>query len=391
MALTNKGYVRESFPEILDRLESKAKTLFGEDANTGKRSALGFVLRVMAWGMSLAWQDNENVFNSAYLATAEGAQLDKLLPYAGISRNPASAAYGVVIFTGEPGTLVPLGTLVARKDDKQYYTIEQKTLTEDGTATIEVLATELGSESNADIGEISELLTTVEGIDGVTNPYALANGRERESDVEVRKRAYEAIEGLGSSTIAAIRTALLKNQDIRAIYIDENVTTLTNEYGTPPHSFQAFVLGGDAADVAQTILDEKPAGIQAYGQEQVMVKDDSGDLQQIGFTYSEIVQVFAKVRLSTNAQFEADGHDQVRNAMIAYVGGLDVNDVAHTGLSLGEDVVLTKLIAAIYAGVKGINDVQIELSTDNVNFTMGNLSMARPQIAQLSANAIEVI
>lgn len=390
MALTKLGYKRETYEEILARTETKAKELFGQDANTSSRSALGFILRIIAWSISLVWQDNENVYYSAYRNTAEGKQLDNLLPYAGITRNPASSAYGDVTFTGEANTLIPLGTIVSKADDTLYYTAEEKRISSNGTITIEVVAQELGSVGNADIGEINALLTSISGIESVSNPQAITNGQERESDVEVRKRADEVVEGQGSGTVDAIRAELLKNSDIRAVYVDANEDDVTNEYGTPSRAVQCFVLGGDENDIAEAIFKKKAGGIQAYGTTFVQVQDDGGTTHKIGFTYAEIVQIYAKVTLTTNNTFEVDGHKQVRRAIAEYIGGLDEDHIVYTGLSMGENVVLSKIIAAI-TDVTGVEDVEVLLSSDGENYEAHNIVMSRPQIPQISANSIEVV
>lgn len=389
MALTNKGYKRETYTEILARTETKAKELFGENTNTSQRSALGMILRVMAWLISLVHQDVEQVYYSAYRHTAEGKQLDYLLPYAGITRNPATAAYGTVTFTGTPGERIPLGTTVT-KGDVLYQTIEEKWIASNGAVDIEVMCDELGAVGNADIGEINQLLNPMQHVESVRNAIAFTNGRERESDVDARKRADEAQEGLGWSTLAAIRTKLLDNPDVRAVYIDNNTASETNAYGTPMRSFQCFVLGGAPKDIAQAILDKKAAGIQAYGTTTLDVRDDAGEVQQIGYTAASIVQIYARVTLRTNAYFPLDGQRQVKDAMVAYVGGLDTENTVHVGLGMGEGVVLTRLIASVF-DVEGVEDVQIELSTDNEHFASSNINMLKPQIAQLSANSIEVV
>lgn len=390
MALTNKGYKRETYETILARVEAKAKELFGEDANTSNRSALGFVLRIISWIMSLAWQDNENVYYSAYRRTAEGAQLDALLPYSGITRNPATYASGPIEFTGTPGTLIELGTIVSRKDEILYVTIEEKTIDSNGTAVVEIMAQLPGTSGNADINEINQILNPIDGITGVTNKVAFFNAKEMESDSEARKRAELAIEGLGSATLASVRTELLKVEGVRSVYLDENVENTTNEFGTPAHGLQAFVLGGDPEGIAQAILDKKAGGIHAFGETYVEVKDISGESQLIGFTKAKTVQVYARVTLTTNAAFSTDGPSRVIDSLVEYVGGLDSNGNAHTGLSMGEEVVLSKLIAAIYK-VDGISDVEVLLSSDGEVYEARNIVIRKPEIAQLSANSIEVM
>lgn len=389
MALTNKGYKRETYTEILARLENKAKELFGENTNTSQRSALGMILRVMAWALSLVHQDVEQVYYSAYRHTAEGKQLDYLLPYAGITRNPATAAYGMVTFTGTPGERIPLGTTVT-KGDVLYQTIEEKWIAPNGAVDIEVMCEELGTIGNADIGEINQLLNPMQHVMNVRNPIAITNGRERESDVDARKRADEAQEGIGWSTVSAIRSKLRDNPDIRAVYIDNNATNHTNEYGTPMRAFQCFVLGGQDEDIAQAIMDKKAAGVQAYGTTTLELLDDAGEPQLISFTRAEIIQVYARLTLRTNIDFPTDGQRQVKDALVRYVGGIDTESTVHAGLAMGENVVITKLIAAVYQ-VEGVDDVDIELSTNNKTFAPKNLEMRKSQIAQLSANSIEVV
>lgn len=391
MALTKNGYKRETYEEILERMTAKAKTLLGDDVNLDVRSPAGFILRIIAWEQSLEWQDNENVFYSAYRHTAEGQQLDNLLPHAGITRNPSQPAYGPYIFRGEPGTLVPLGTIVTKSDDTQYFTVEEKRISSDGTATIEIVAVEPGASGNADIGEINALLESITGIEGGSNAtQAFTNGLERESDIAVRKRADEVSEGQGYSTVASIRAELLKISDVRATFVDENTDDVTNDYGTPMRSIQCFVLGGSDEDITAAIFRKKAGGIQAFGTTVIDVADEAGYTHKIGFTRSEIVQLYAKVQLTTNAFFEADGHKQVRNAIVNYIGGLDEDDAAQVGLSMGENVILSRIIAAVY-NVPGVDDVQVQLSKDGETYEAANVIMQRPQIAQISANAIEVI
>lgn len=390
MALTKQGYKRETYETILARVEVKAKELFGEDANTSNRSALGFVLRVIAWIVSLVWQDNENVYYSAYRRTAEGAQLDALLPYSGITRNPATFASGQVVFNGNPGVIIELGTIVSKKDETLYYTIEEGVIGSDGQTTVEVVAQASGVSGNADVGEINQILNPIEGLTSVTNEIAIVNGQEIESDVDARKRAGLSIEGLGSATLASIRTELLKVEGVRSLYIDENVGDTTNEYGTPMRTIQAFVLGGTEQEIAQAILKKKAGGIQAFGETYVEVNDASGETQRIGFTKAKTIQVYAKVTLTTNSSFASDGKEQVIDSLVDYVGGLDSNGNAHTGLNMGEEVVLSKLIASIYK-VEGISDVEVLLSTDGEVYEASNIYIRKPEIAQMSANTIEVM
>lgn len=389
MALTKQGYKRETYDDILGRLEIKAKGLFGEDTNTSIRSAIGILLRIIAFVIALVWQDNENVYYSAYRKTAEGRSLDSLLPYSGITRNPATFASGTVKFIGTPGTLIELGTVVGKEDETLYYTIEEATVGDDGTATVEIMAQEAGVIRNADIGTINQIINPVDGLDSVTNEVALVDGKEQETDQEVRERADIATDGLGSNTTASIRTEILKVTGVRAAYVNENYGDEPNEYGTPMRSIQAFVLGGSDEDVAKAVFKKKSGGIQPYGQTYVTVLDDAGQPQKVGFTRAQTVHVYANVILKTNNSFESDGVNQVIKAIIQYIGGIDAESNTYVGLNMGDDVILSKLIAKIYA-VNGIDDVDVQLSTDGTTYEASNVEIMLQQVAQITAANIDV-
>lgn len=389
MALTKQGYKRETYDDILERLETKAKELFGQDMNTTARSALGILLRIMAFIISLVWQDNENVYYSAYRKTAEGRNLDSLLPYSGITRNPSTFASGTVKFIGTPGTLIELGTVVGKEDETLYYTIEEATIGSDGTASVEIMAQESGVIGNADIGALNQIINPVDGLDSVTNEVALVDGKEQETDQEVRERAALAIDGLGSGTTTSIRTELLGISGVRAAYVDENFGDETNTYGTPSRAIQAFVLGGSDDDIANAVFKKKSGGIQPYGETYITVFDDAEQPHQVGFTRAQTVQIYAKVTVETNNSFESDGVNQVVKAIVQYIGGIDAESNTYVGLNMGDDVVLSKLIAKIYA-VNGIDDVDVQLSTNGSTYEAGNVDILLQQVAQITADNIEV-
>lgn len=390
MALTKKGYKRETYEEIVGRMEIKAKESFGQDVNVSQRSFIGMFIHILAYMLSLVWQDNENVYNSAYRDTAEGKQLDALIPYSGTSRGAATTATGEVTFTGTAGTIIELGTEVSKSDETIYFTVENATIATNGIVTIPIICTKTGIMGNAEVGAINQIVNPMEGVDRVTNEGVLINGFERETDAELRTKAEISVEGLGSGTTASIRTELLKVEGVRAVFVDENYTNETNEYSTPVSAIQAFVLGGQNGAIAQAILNKKAAGIRPYGTVSAYVLDVAGQLKEISFTRAVTVPVRVKVTLSTNNIFEADGIEQVIQAIVQYIGGVDAQGINYNGLNMGEHVIVSKLIAQIYT-VNGIEDVTFDLSSDGINYTDKNLAIAQQQVATTSASAIEVM
>lgn len=390
MALTKEGYKRETYDDIFARLESKTKEKFGEDTNTSERSVMGIIIRIMAWILSLVWQDNENVYYSAFRKTATGKSLDMLLPHAGITRNQAQYATGAVQLTGTANTIVEAGFIVGKKNETLYETLDDVTFDADGIAIVDIMAQEPGIDGNAEIGEVSEIINPVENVESVTNLVAITGGKEKETDQEARERANISTEGLGDGTTASIRAELLKTPGVRAAFVDENYDDETNEFGTPSNTIQAFVLGGSDEDIANAVFKKKAGGIKPHGTTYVNVTDASGKLKKVGFTRAETIKIHVKVTLTSNTSFETDGKDQIVTAIVKYIGGQDADSNEYVALNMGEDVILSKLIAKIYA-VNGIDDVNVQLSTDGITYTSENVVVSMHQVAQTNASIIEVI
>ncbi|MGY3186438.1 baseplate J/gp47 family protein [Lysinibacillus sp. TE18511] len=389
MALDKNGFKRKTYNDLVDSMSSKAKEKFGADANTTERSFLGILIRIMAWFFSLLWQDTEDVYHSAYRKTAQGVQLDMLLPYAGITRNLADFAYGKIEITGTPNHFIGSGFLVSTNNDIFFETLYDLTLDSEGKGTVEIVALDDGAIGNVGANTITQIVNPDADILSVNNLLKTNGGREKETDAEARERSDITVEGIGSATTAAIRTNLLNIPSIRAAKVIENYKDVVDQYGTPPRSIQAFVLGGGDDEIAKAIHEKKAGGIQPFGTTYVDVLDLSGDVKQIGFTRADEVNVFIKVNVTTNTSFTSNGVNQIKTALIKYVGGTDVNNNAYSGLNMGDDVIVSRLIAKTYS-VDGIEDVIVEVSKDGINYNDSNVVIGLQEVAQTHFNDIEV-
>lgn len=236
---------------------------------------------------------------------------------------------------------------------------------------------------------ITEIVNPNANVDSVVNLENVDGGREKETDAEARARANITVEGIGNGTAAAIRRAILNVASVRAAQVIENYDDVTDQFGTPSRGIQAFVLGGQDEDIANAILASKAGGINPYGTTTVTVSDDSGNPQIMRFTRASAVNLRARVTISTNTTFESDGIEQVKNALVHYIGGADSNEQLFSGLNMGEKVVMAKGMFAILQ-VPGVTDVELELSTDGIYFAEENINVAIHQVAQIDAHDIEV-
>ena len=76
--LTERGFRRPTYTELLDALEYKARELFGSEANLTVRSPIGLFLRIFAWILNMLFSTIEDVYNSRFVDTAVGTSLYNL-------------------------------------------------------------------------------------------------------------------------------------------------------------------------------------------------------------------------------------------------------------------------------------------------------------------------
>ncbi|GBF73044.1 hypothetical protein PA598K_01329 [Paenibacillus sp. 598K] len=384
--LDSRGFKRLRFDDLLSQMEDKAREAFGDTVNTSVRSPLGIILRIFAWFLAMSWSNAEDVYNSGYIPTATGNNLDRLGPQVGITRTQAQWASGLLTITGTPGYIVPAGTRVTTRLGIEYETTTAVEL-EDGTATVPIEALEAGASGNVAAGTITILVNPVPDILTVNNATAVTGGREKETDAEFRQRFDLSVAGGGAASVDALRGALLRLPSIRAATILENYG-MTPDAGRPPKSFEAFVLGGEDQEIADTIFSVKSGGIEPYGAISVQVTDLGGQPHTVKFSRAAEVAMLVEVEVTRNAQYPIDGDEQVRAAIIRYIGGEDAAGTYYNGLSMGAPVVYTRLVAAVYA-VEGVEDMTLRVGKTSGSMAMGNVSIAPHEVARTRAVDIE--
>lgn len=387
--LTEQGFQRKRFDDLIAEAEDKAKEVYGEKVNTTERSFLGILLRIHAWFMAKIWGVAEDVYNSGYVSMATGNNLDRLGPYVGITRILDQYAAGSVTITGTPGHTEDAGFRVATETGIIYETLDSFTVGIDGTVSVKIEAIEPGQAGNVAAGMVNVIVNPNPDVTAVTNPDRITGGREKETDAEFRSRYELSVAGGGSASVDAIRGALLRLEKVRAAAVIENNTMETDAAGRPPKSFQAYVLGGDDQEVAETIFSKQSGGIESYGDISVEVLDLGGYPHTVKFSHAEEVPIHVNVVVTKNDRYPSGGDDLIKNAIIRYIGGEDAAGSYYNGLSMGGGVVFTRLISAVYS-VDGVEDVVVTVGKSSDNMLSQNVDIAPYQVAQTTADYIEV-
>lgn len=137
---------------------------------------------------------------------SSGEFLDYLANMARLARKAPNFASVIMEITGEPGTVIPSGTVFATPATEEIESIEFATeegcvLDEEGTGTVAAMALVAGAASNVNANTITMMSVPVEGIISITNPQKATGGTEEETDDELRERILEANEQMDDSYI----------------------------------------------------------------------------------------------------------------------------------------------------------------------------------------------
>jgi len=384
MGLTEKGFQRRTFEEILNDKEQRAKELLGEDIDTSELSVLGKYLRINAYDQAMAEEEIEQVYYARFPNTASGQSLDRLMVFVGIVRNPASAAEYSVKVSGTAGHVIPADFLVGTDAELTYATQQDYTIGEDGTCLVTVYCTEAGTvgtlSSAAAINKVvnpDANITSAEGIE------CLKPGIDEENDADLRMRFAAAVAGTGSGNETAIRSAILRVPTVQYAAVIANNTNEEDSDGRPPHSFECYVLGGDEyeQEIAQAIFDKRPVGIKTVGDKAVTILDVSGMERVVNYSPAPKTMLTIRAKIKTTSLFPDDGVEQVQKNVSDHINGLGI----------GNSFVLSSVYGHIY-GTAGVQEVTtLEVSTDGGStYSTANVDIPEYGVAVCAAVLVEV-
>jgi uncharacterized phage protein gp47/JayE len=370
--LTEKGFNRPNYTTLLNALEYKARELYGDSINLTVRSPLGLFLRIIAWVWNILWACLEDIYNSRFVDTAAGTSLYSIGRNIGMQLLPEGKASGYITVSGTAGTRVPAGFLVSTNGGLQYVVTSAVTIGSEGSVLAVIKAVKTGTEYNTDAGTVRMIVnpSSVSGITSVYNKAEVTGGREKETDIDFRDRYYKSVDYAGGVNADAIRASLLNDvEGVSSAYIYENDQDVFDEiYNLPAHSMEAVVYGGLDEEVAQAIYARRAAGIQTLGSSEVDVLTASGQTMKIRFSRPSPKRIWVRITsLKTTKEFS--GNVAIKEALLEYIG-----DSTSGGLNIGVSVVYIKL-PGIINSVLGVEDFDIEISSDGINYVKENISI----------------
>lgn len=377
--ITDKGFVRPSYDEILQAQINRAKVLLGDDIDTSEESVLGKFIRINVFDLNICYETLEDLYYSSFPNTARGQSLDRLGPFAAVSRNQATQARIEVKIKGTVGESVPSAFLL-KSDKTSFYVVNDYTIDSSGEVIAIANCVDDGTVGNISNGERLDIQNPRMGIDSVEFIRIVQNGEELESDKDFRIRFANSLAGAGSSTESAIKGAIYRVPLVDGVsVIDNNSDTASS---IPPHSFACYVLAPESQydEIAKAIFDKKPLGIQCIGDIERTVYDAWGKPHTVKFFVTSKAELKISMQIKTNQYFESSGISQIKDNIANFI-----NNLAN-----GSDVYYTSVFGYIH-NVTGVVSV-VDLKICKIGQTPGNgdIAIGEQEIARIDVSNISV-
>jgi uncharacterized phage protein gp47/JayE len=227
-------------------------------------SVIRTLMETVAFELAVTYQHLDFIYKSAFLETAEGRSLDKVVALVGVTRLASGHPVVKVRFNrrlGDTGRItVPAGTVLTDDKGSRYLTQDELIL-EPGESTREVLAAgETPGTPEVEAGKLDRLEVSVAGIDTQVNEEASRRLGQAETDDELRRRTRSAFHGVVRGTLDALKFHLMSLDEVKDVHITEYPNGVPGEVKVDVAYFE------DTPEARKRVKDRidevKPAGIR---------------------------------------------------------------------------------------------------------------------------------
>lgn len=377
--MTDAGFNRKRLIDIKEDIETALKLAFGENIDLDPENAFGQFVGILSEALADQWESQENVYNSQYPNTASEVQLSNVVKLNGLTRQAAEKSTVTATLSGTNGTLIPVGSKASTSDTGSIFVTLADTTISGGTASVAMESEDYGP-IEATAGTLTIIDTPVYGWTGITNASDALTGRDEETDAELRIRQAESTLAAGQNNADSLYGQLRNLSGVIDALVLENKTDSVDSYGIPAHSFECFIKGGTAADIAQTIWDNTPQGIQSHGDITETVEDSQGFDQEVSFTRPSDIDIYVSMDITTTSEFPSGGSDDIKESIVDY---------GESNFLISDDVIYSQLFGPIHE-TPGVTSVTLTIGTSPSPVGTSNITIDTDEISAWTTTRVEV-
>lgn len=328
-------------------------------------------------------------------ATSEGRMQDGLGRIYFIERKGATSSVVQATVTGQPGAVLPAGSLARDVNGLYWASSGTVTFPIGGVATVQFACTTPGP-IQLGIGELNRIAQASPGWDAINNAGAAATGTNVESRAEFEARRFASVSKNGSGSAASIRGAVWNVPGVLDVYAYDNRRDTPVDVGSTAHSIPAncvyvAVVGGDDAAVAKAIYQRKNGGCNLDGNTTVVVTDDESGVAfpyptyDIQFERPAALAVKFLVQVKASSALPSNLQQLVRQSILDTFNGVDDSQ---SRARVGGVIFASSYYAGVAAISPSILILSIKVGTTTAN--SDSLEIGIDQVPTLSSLDVEV-
>lgn len=254
--------------EIQSAVEEAYKQALGDTLNVNDGVQKQLIIKDVET-ITQAMNDAVMLLNNNNIFYATGEALDITASRFGYYRQIDVPTVVNATLGGLAGTVIPRGSICI-SGDYEYKLLSSVQIGVGGTVNAEFQCTTAGAIPCL-AGSLNTIATrsAITGWDTVTNAQAGVMGYDRESDNVFRNRCLNTLLQMRSKTLlGAIAANVGQVEDVMSVKVLENPYNATNTVEgvtMTPYSIFVAVLGGDGAEIAETLARTKTLGCPMVG------------------------------------------------------------------------------------------------------------------------------
>jgi uncharacterized phage protein gp47/JayE len=319
------GIHKPDFSDVLSYIQSKYRSIYGEDVYIDADSQDGEFLALLATVVNDANAMAVSVYNAFSPSTAQGVGLSRVCKINGIAKKvPSFSSVGVKV-VGVAGTVIQDG-IVADEAGFTWRLPETVEIPISGEITVTATCTVEGA-----ITALPDTVTIIESVtpgwQTVTNPEAASPGLPVETDVELRARQSFSASLPAIGALQGLAAAVAASPGVGRYRIYQNNHPGADDRGIPGYSVAVVVEGGDVVGLANTIYLKKGNGVRTYGTLEVeTTPDPAGITHKVNLSPRHQVNVTYYLQVRPLAGFNALIEKAIRDSLSEWTNSLGIGN-----------------------------------------------------------------
>lgn len=397
--MADYSYIDSAGVIIPDTSQTKAEVVagfrsaFGADMPVDDSTPQGVLINLEVEARDAQIRHNAEIANQINPDYAGGVFLDGIWAWLGGARRPAVRSQLIgVIFSGAPGTLIPVGSVAEVSATQQRFTTTQPVIIGvGGSATVDMEAEDFGP-IQVPVGGLDSVASSVLGWETVTNPNAAIPGSLAESDASARRRRRQTLAIQGLSIPEAITSELYSLDGVKSLAFRENTDSSTQVVDgviMVEHSVWVCVDGGSSVEIAEALHRSKTIGAAwsngAGAPQSVPIVDEfSGQSYNILFDRPLDVPFFIRVTVKPSS---LDVSQLIPDIIMRFSEG---ELEGESGFTVGTDVSIFEISGAINQVEPSIFVKKVEVSLDGIAWGIGPVITNLWSVARIQRGSIIV-